>query len=70
MEKKMLCPVNVGTNTEVSRSDDITDEIEESTLEPVKYRPHQVSKGVEQGVQYSEEDLLLPDSSYQVGDVT
>lgn len=65
MEKKMLCPVNVGTNTEVSRSDDITDEIEESTLEPVKYRPHQVSKGVEQGVQYSEEDLLLPDSSYQ-----
>lgn len=65
IEKKMQCPVNVGTNTEVSRSDDITDEIEESTLEPVKYRPNQVSKGVEQGVQYSEEDLLMPDSSYQ-----
>ena len=56
--------MNVGTNTEVSRSD-VTDEIEERTLEPVRYRSGHVSKGVEQGVQYSEEDLIIPESTYQ-----
>ena len=70
MEKKLTpCPVNVGTNTEVQRHD-VTDEIEQSSLEPVKYRPAAVvSKGVvEQGVQYNEEDIILPDASpYQVG---
>ena len=57
--------MNVGTNTEVTRHD-VSDEIEESNLEPVRYRPNPASRGVEQGVQYSEEDLILPDSGYQV----
>lgn len=57
--------MNVGTNTEVTRHD-VSDEIEESNLEPVRYRPNPSSRGVEQGVQYSEEDLILPDSGYQV----
>ena len=62
----MIVPVNVGTNTEVTRHD-VTDEIDQSTLEPHKYRSNNaVSKGVEQGVQYSEEDLIIPESNYQV----
>ena len=57
--------MNVGTNTEVTRHD-VTDEIDQSSLEPRRYRPNTVSKGVEQGVQYSEEDLIIPESNFQV----
>ena len=60
-----MVPVNVGTNTEVTRHD-VTDEIDQSSLEPRRYRPNTVSKGVEQGVQYSEEDLIIPESNFQV----
>ena len=59
-DKKLLCPVNVGTNTEeLARHHVVTDEIEERTLEPVRFRaaPPRLTQ-VEQGVQYCEEDLL------------
>jgi len=64
LERKIVVPVNVGTNTEVTRHD-VTDEIDQSSLEPRRYRPNTVSKGVEQGVQYSEEDLIIPESNFQ-----
>ena len=52
--QKILCPVNVATNTEA----------EETDLQPVKFPPPSqvVSRGIEQGVQYNEEDIL-PDSA-------
>lgn len=68
-KKLLLCPVNVGTNTEeMTRHHILTDEIEESTLEPVRFRaaPPRLTQ-VEQGVQYCEEDLLQEeddDSAY------
>ena len=61
--KKSVSNVNVGTNTDLPMPDDhLGDEIEESSLEPVRLRANPVSKGVEQGVQYCEEDLIVPDS--------
>jgi hypothetical protein len=64
-EKRLLCvPVNVGTNTEAMARQHhvLNDEIEESTLEPVRFReaaplPPRLIQ-VEQGVQYCAEDLL------------
>jgi hypothetical protein len=62
-EKRLLCvPVNVGTNTEARQHHVLNDEIEESTLEPVRFReaaplPPRLIQ-VEQGVQYCAEDLL------------
>jgi hypothetical protein len=66
-EKRLLCvPVNVGTNTEAmamarQQHHVLNDEIEESTLEPVRFReaalPPRLIQ-VEQGVQYCAEDLL------------
>jgi len=58
---KKLCPVTVGTNTEITpdvRQEDLIDDIEED-MEPVKYKgAGQTTLQVEQGVQYCEEDLL------------
>ena len=61
----MMCPVNVGTNTEIIRHH-VEEELVEKQVEPVQYKPAHVSKGVEQGVQYNEEDLIIPESTYQV----
>jgi hypothetical protein len=62
VERKLLCPVNVGTNTEeMTRHHVVNDEIEESTLEPVRFRATPRLTQVEQGVQYCEEDLLQDD---------
>ena len=60
-ESKKLCPVTVGTNTDVTpevRHDDLMDELEED-MEPVRYKAREGGAlQVEQGVQYCEADLL------------
>ena len=62
-ESKKLCPVTVGTNTEVApevRHEDLMDELEED-MEPVRYKAREGGAlQVEQGVQYCEADLLPP----------
>ena len=62
-ESKKLCPVTVGTNTELTpevRHDDLMDELEED-MEPVRYKAREGGAlQVEQGVQYCEADLLPP----------
>ena len=60
---KKLCPVTVGTNTEVTpdvRHEDLMDDLEED-MEPVRYKGREGGAlQVEQGVQYCEADLLPP----------
>jgi len=59
---RKMCPVTVGTNTEITpdvREETFVDELEED-MEPVRYRTNQqgTTMQVEQGVQYCEADLL------------
>ena len=61
---RKLCPITVGTNTEVREGgsrgrEQYVDELEED-MEPVRYRGREAGAAlqVEQGVQYSEADLL------------
>lgn len=59
---RKMCPVTVGTNTEITpdvREETFVDELEED-MEPVRYRTSQqgTTMQVEQGVQYCEADLL------------
>jgi len=65
-ECKKLCPVTVGTNTEITpdvRHDDLMDDLEED-MEPVRYKGREGgAMQVEQGVQYCEADLLPPAES-------
>ena len=62
-DAKKLCPVTVGTNTEITpdvRHDDLMDDLEED-MEPVRYKGREGgAMQVEQGVQYCEADLLPP----------
>lgn len=62
--KKSVSNVNVGTNTDLPMlADDNGDEMKDGTLVLRRLREPPVVKGVvEQGVQYCEEDLIVPDS--------
>ena len=62
--KKSVSNVNVGTNTDLPMlADDNGDEVKDGTLVLRRLREPPVVKGVvEQGVQYCEEDLIVPDS--------
>jgi len=65
--KKSVSNCNVGTNTDLPMpgDDHVVDPLDEELLETVRLRnsgQRPVSKGVEQGVQYCEEDLILPES--------
>ena len=56
--------VSIGTNTDLPMPDDNMDDLENGSLESaIRLRNNPVVKGsVEQGVQYCEEDLLVPDN--------
>ena len=65
--KKSVSNCNVGTNTDLPMpgDDPVVDPLDEELIETVRLRnggQRPVSKGVEQGVQYCEEDLILPES--------
>ena len=62
--KKSVNNVSIGTNTDLPMPDDNMDDLENGSLESaVRLRNNPVVKGsVEQGVQYCEEDLLVPDN--------
>jgi len=65
--KKSVSNCNVGTNTDLPMpgDDPMVDPLDEELIETVRLRnggQRPVSKGVEQGVQYCEEDLILPES--------
>ena len=64
---RKLCPVTVGTNTEITpdvRQADLIDDLEED-MEPVRYKGSgQGTLHVEQGVQYCEADLLPQEEKF------
>ena len=64
---RKLCPVTVGTNTEITpdiRQDDLMDDLEED-MEPVRYKGGgHTTLHVEQGVQYCEADLLPQEEKF------
>jgi len=69
---RKLCPVTVGTNTEITpdvRQETFVDELEED-MEPVRYRSSQqgTTMQVEQGVQYCEADLLPQGGQFEQED--
>jgi len=70
---RKMCPVTVGTNTEITpdvREETFVDELEED-MEPVRYRSSQqvTTMQVEQGVQYCEADLLPQSGQFEQQEV-